>query len=499
MNRIQTFRDACSFLEKRLDYAENKNIFNRKKPLKKVVFSRNSRISNENAENIFNLESFRHFLKTVHIVPHAPIILIAGSKGKGSVAHILERLLASDGLKTGLFTSPFLYDIREMIRVSHKPIHRSDFTRLLSDLQPALEKHPNITRFEIITAMAFRFFSEQNVDAMILEVGLGGRLDATNVYDPALTILTSMEAEHTRILGKTIQSILLEKLGITRENIPLIVGKQSSRVYRCIDKYVKKKKIPLVRVSDFLTAENSTVNRQGTFFDLVFSDLILHSWGEKSYKKPLKNAGTMLPKFTEKALKNTLSTANAKIRLQALHGDVFVENALIALTAFLVFKASSVKIFELVNQCRKVFSSLRLPGHFEIRSRKGKPFILDVLHTPKSARAFRQTLDRVFPNQPRVFLAAFLEDKKKHRILHTLMRPDDVLVLTSLHHPRAYNSQSLYNFFVHRDMFRGRVFFEKNMKNAFHKIFSLQSQSFLPCIIGSHYLLREAKKQGFLS
>lgn len=448
-DRIRTFRDACLFLEKCQDLAEQKSI--------------------SFHENFFNLDSFRQFLKTVHIAPCVPIIVIAGSKGKGSVAHILERLLASTGLKTGLFTSPFLYDIREMMRIDGMPIPQTDFARILSRFLPALKKHPKITRFEILAAMAYRFFSEQKVDVMVLEVGLGGRLDATNVFDPTLTILTSIELEHTRILGKTIQSILREKLGITRKNIPLVINRQSPFVSRYIKQFSKKNKIPLVQASDSFVAENIEINRNGTFFDLVV--------------------------FNKKICRFRF--------FLSLHGRVFVENAITALTAFMTWQKAKIpdryskSNFETcaLESCRKVFASLALPGHFEIRSEKGKPFVFDVLHTPKSARAFRETLDCVFPGQPCVFLTAFLEDKKKHRILHELIRPNDVLILTSVQHARAYNSQSLYNFFIHSDTFNGRIFLEDDMKKAFCKISSLQSRSFLPCIIGSHYLLREAKKR----
>ena len=153
-----------------------------------------------------------------------PCIHIAGTNGKGSVCSILASILQSAGYKTGLYTSPHIRLFNERIRINGECIPNEDIARLASKLMPEIEKE-HTTFFEVTTAMAFAWFAEQNVDIAIIETGMGGRLDATNVMEsPLATIITSIDLDHTEYLGSDLLSIAGEKAGIMKKGSPVIIG-----------------------------------------------------------------------------------------------------------------------------------------------------------------------------------------------------------------------------------------------------------------------------------
>ena len=158
---------------------------------------------------------------------HRKVIHVAGTNGKGSVAWKVGRALQSAGLKTGLFVSPHISSFRERAQVDGALISEAHVTNLLSEVFDAMDREEPIksTFFEITTALALRHFALENVDAVVLEAGLGGRLDATNIVrEPALSVITSVSLEHTRILGETVEAIASEKAGIMKQGVPVVVG-----------------------------------------------------------------------------------------------------------------------------------------------------------------------------------------------------------------------------------------------------------------------------------
>ncbi|MCX6165350.1 MAG: Mur ligase family protein, partial [Ignavibacteriae bacterium] len=174
---------------------------------------------------------------------------IAGTNGKGSVASIINSVLIESGFKTGLYTSPHLIDFRERILVNGNMINKKyvvDFTNRLYDLFEEIK--PSF--FEATTALAFDFFANQNVEYAVIESGLGGRLDSTNVLKPEISIITGISIDHTEYLGNTIESIAYEKAGIIKRNIPCIAGKTENVAKRVIEKKCNTKK------SEFIYAEN---------------------------------------------------------------------------------------------------------------------------------------------------------------------------------------------------------------------------------------------------
>ena len=148
------------------------------------------------------------------------IIHVAGTNGKGSTCSSISSILQSDGYKVGLYTSPHLVDFTERIKINHKPINRKKVSELLERIKPYIEKVANTpsyghpTFFEVITSMAFLYFFEEQVDYLVLEVGLGGRLDATNVCEPLISVITHIDYDHMDKLGNSLEEIAREKGGI---------------------------------------------------------------------------------------------------------------------------------------------------------------------------------------------------------------------------------------------------------------------------------------------
>lgn len=183
-----------------------------------------------------------------------PIIHIAGTNGKGSTAAMLEQIFRSAGYKTGLFTSPHLVYLGERIQVNRVPVSPSQITALIAELdvqarqigEEDADNHP--TFFEFMAAMAMVHFKKERVDVAIIETGLGGRLDATNVVDPMVAVITSIGLDHTEILGETVEEIAGEKAGIIKQGRPVIMGPVPAASARVIESVAAEKSAPLVSV-----------------------------------------------------------------------------------------------------------------------------------------------------------------------------------------------------------------------------------------------------------
>ena len=189
--------------------------------------------------------------KTIHV---------AGTNGKGSVSHTLASILQADGLKTGLYTSPHLLDFRERIRIGGKPVDEGkviDFVDRHKAFFAPL--HPSF--FELATAMAFRFFEEEGVDVAVVEVGLGGRLDCTNIILPELSVITNISLDHTDLLGNSIVDIAREKAGIIKPHTPVIIGEATAETRNVFCKTAEEAHAPIIFAEDrreVLCAESTT-------------------------------------------------------------------------------------------------------------------------------------------------------------------------------------------------------------------------------------------------
>lgn len=201
------------------------------------------KISNKRRFEIkLNLSRIKKFLKSINNPQNNfKIIHVAGSNGKGSTCNFIYSTLIKANFKTGIFQSPFIKDYSESIEINHKKIKKKEVIEYYNIIK---KSNIDLTYFEIKTAMAFMHFSKHNVDYAIIEVGLGGRLDATNVVNPILSIITNISLEHTNILGKSIEKIAKEKAGIIKKNVPILTMAKGKALNE-IKKIAKEKKAPL--------------------------------------------------------------------------------------------------------------------------------------------------------------------------------------------------------------------------------------------------------------
>src|SRR4026209_491491 len=168
-----------------------------------------------------------------------PIIHVAGTKGKGSVASFCASALKAGGYKTGLYTSPHLWDYTERIQINGEPISHEQLIELVEDVKPAVAKIPKLTTFEITTALGLLAFAKQKVDAAVIEVGLGGRLDATNIVTPKISVITSLSYDHMAVLGDTLAKIAGEKAGIIKDGVPVVSAPQKEEALEVLERVAK--------------------------------------------------------------------------------------------------------------------------------------------------------------------------------------------------------------------------------------------------------------------
>jgi len=206
-------------------------------------------------------EDIGNIIKACDILknPHKKFksIHIAGTNGKGSTAHMIASILQEGGFKTGLYTSPHLKDFRERIKINGKMISKNQVINFVKKNKIEFEKI-NMSFFEYTVAMAFNYFAESHVDIVIVETGLGGRLDSTNIISPELSIITNIGYDHTNLLGNKLEQIAKEKAGIIKENTPVVIGRKQEKIINDIFKktaYNKKSKIFFSEINNDISCD----------------------------------------------------------------------------------------------------------------------------------------------------------------------------------------------------------------------------------------------------
>jgi dihydrofolate synthase/folylpolyglutamate synthase len=273
----------------------------------------------------FGLEGISRLLKELKN-PHKKFrsVHIAGTNGKGSTASMLAAILSAAGYRTGLYTSPHLLNFEERIRIDGRPIPKTEVADLTSRLARSIKKyHP--TFFEATTAIAFTYFAEKEVDIAIVETGLGGRLDSTNVLRPLASVITNVGLEHTELLGNTLEKIAFEKAGIVKEGIPCITGIRDGRVLSVVKRACKERHAPLTLGTTYKTRiRESTV--KGTLLDITSGDMIYKRlWVSLPGLYQLGNLGLALATVRalhkhSKFIMNEAAIRNGLSRVQELSG-----------------------------------------------------------------------------------------------------------------------------------------------------------------------------------
>jgi len=353
-------------------------------------------------EGIFDLERFRRFLSLLDSPQDRlnNVILVAGTKGKGSVCALIEAALRSAGLKTGLYTSPHLLDVRERIRVSGEPISRPEFARIVARIAPALKRIP-VTWFEAMTAIAFLHFVPRQLDYTTLEVGLGGRLDATNTAHPAISVITRIGFDHTEVLGNTLSEIAREKAGVIREHGVVVVGTQPASALAALRRAARRQRAELLHVPALLKAEDIAVRLSGTSFQL--------------------------------RIQGDAPGSRHPVRL-ALTGAHQVENALTTLAVLALLAPRDPRVNS--RAALRGFRTVRLPARFQV-ARRDPLLIIDAAHNPDSVRALVQTLREVH-GRPLTVIFGTSRDKPAGDLLALLRPVASRLILTQAASPRAF-------------------------------------------------------------
>ena len=221
-------------------------------------------------------------------------IHIAGTNGKGSTTHLLGAILQANGLKVGLYTSPHYKDFRERIKINGQFISKKSIIDFVEKNKPFFEEiQPSF--FEITVALAFYYFAQQKVDVAVIETGLGGRLDSTNIITPLLSIITNISLDHPQFLGNTLPEIAIEKAGIIKQNIPVVIGETQQAIQTIFEEVAKKKNAPIIFADKNLKVKASTIQARHTLYDIKskafnFNNIPINLMG--SYQR--KNIATAL-------------------------------------------------------------------------------------------------------------------------------------------------------------------------------------------------------------
>lgn len=240
-------------------------------------------------EGLFNSEELdRHFH---HPHRHFKTIHIAGTNGKGSCSHTIASILQTDGYKVGLYTSPHLVDFRERIRVNGEPISEDYVVRFVEEERSFFEPlHPSF--FELTTAMAFKYFADMEVDIAVIEVGLGGRLDCTNIITPILSVITNISLDHTQFLGNTLAKIAGEKAGIIKPSVPVVIGENHPETRPVFTQKAEQLSSPITFAEDTPEVTEAQTESDGTMSFLSSHYGHIH-YGLGGYYQA-KNANTVL-------------------------------------------------------------------------------------------------------------------------------------------------------------------------------------------------------------
>lgn len=391
--------------------------------------------------------------------PHRlyPSVHVAGTKGKGSTSAMIESVLRAAGYRTGFYTSPHLHTFRERIRIGADLISREEVVSLVEEFRPLIARVPGVTTFEAITAIAFTYFARQKVDVLVAEVGLGGRLDATNVIRPEVAVITSLSLDHTYLLGNTLPEIAAEKAGIIKDGIPVVTAPQRPKALAVIEETARARQAPLTVVGrDWvwepgpfdLKGQSFTARRVGEGRD----DLAGEYWIPLLGRHQLENAATALA-----ALQILLDRGFRLPRAAAREGLRTVE----------------------------------WPGRLEILS-TDPLVVVDCAHNPYSTEVLRETMREWFPGRRWVLIFGASADKDIPGMLQALLPITDHLIVTRSDHPRSATPVELADMAA---SVGGGAEIAVNIRRAFQRALTLLGPDTGILVTGSIFLVAEAREE----
>ena len=409
----------------------------------------------------FSLERMHLLLKKLGN-PHTKLraVHIAGTKGKGSTATMLAHMLKSCGHRVGLYTSPHICELRERIRIDGDMISQAALARLITLAEPFIEKmaKDKPTFFEILTALAFRHFADEKVDIAVIECGLGGRLDSTNVLKPAVIGLTSISLDHTHQLGDTISKIAAEKGGVLKGDVPAISVPQVPEAKRALRKAAREAKADLM-----FTGE-----------DIEFSYRVESSRRDGCHARICLT--TPRSRFE-----------HLPVPLQGEHQAV---NCGLALALLDQLKLQGLKVND--EQVMAGLSGVYVPGRMEMLAENPR-ILVDGAHNAASIKALIRAIGQHIPYDSMVMIFGCAQDKDISGMMDQIAKGADKVIFTSITgNARGASPKELAEMYEERS---GRVAqVTGSLQEAVRTAHNAVSREDIICICGSFYLVGEAKK-----
>jgi len=400
--------------------------------------------------------------------------LIAGTKGKGSTSALIERVLREAGVRTGLYTQPDLHTFRERMRVNGRLISESEVAALVFEIRAAVEaiqeRHefgPYIT-YEVATALALLHFSRQHVEHAVLEVGLGGRLDATNVTQPLVSVITSISYDHTQILGNTLREIATEKAGIIKPNAVVVTSAQAPEALLAIAVVCQQRQARLVRVGS-------------AGIDPAQAEIEVGQLPALSYRYHLEKRSEEGQRFTIWTPTQTYSGLEIPLR-----GEYQIENATAALATLDMLRERGIVWNEAA--LRTGFLAVRWPARIEVIGHD-PTIIVDGAHNTDSMQKLIQALRDSFTMHHLIVVLSLFRDKDLAGIARALAEVD-VVVLTRMASPRAASIEALQAAFAEHAP-NVRIETASDSHQAMDLALDLAEDSDLICATGSLYVAGE--------
>lgn len=371
--------------------------------------------SSELAKADFNLDRMFALMKSLGD-PHTkyPVIHVAGTKGKGSTSALCAAGLMAAGYKTGLYTSPHLLDYVERIQINGEPITHEQLIELVEEIKPYVAKIEMLTTFEITTALAFMAFAKYGCTAAVFEVGLGGRLDATNIVTPKVSVITSLSYDHMAVLGNTLALIAGEKAGIIKEGVPVVSSPQKDEALQVLLRVASEKNSDITLVGRDVGFEMQGASLKGQW--LAIDD---RRWTTDDGKSMVDGLSSIV-----------------ELHIPLL-GKHQIENAA---TAYAALKVSGIPITD--EQIKAGFSQVQWRARFEV-ARVEPPVIFDSAHNQDSFEKLRETLEEYFPGKKVYLIFGASEDKNIPGMFAEMKPKIEKIIITRADHPRALSVEQI--------------------------------------------------------
>lgn len=386
------------------------------------------------------------------------VIHVGGTNGKGSTSAMLGSILKEAGFQVGIFTSPHLHCYRERTSINGKNISEDNFARLITKIEPLVRQmvdagHEHPTEFEVSTALTLLYFYEQQVDLVILEVGLGGEIDSTNVVDPLLSVITNVTMEHMEYLGDTIAEIATVKAGIIKEQKPIITATDNSEVLGIIQGKAKENNSQLYHVLTRCRWEVKDTTLEGIKFSLStknnhYGNLQLSMLGSHQ----LVNCATAIT-----VIEVLQDVYNYSINLDAIHAGL---------------------------------KNVKWAARLEIVSHNPM-VVIDGAHNVAGAKCLSEALTTVFKYEKLVLVFGMLADKEREKVVNLLAPLAKKIVVTKPNSPRSGDWQQVAD---EAKNYTEQVWVEEDVSRAVQLGIELAEPDDLVCICGSLYMVAKARE-----